>query len=287
MTVDGDLVQTNGIAHTQARGELAKLGSMSRLPTRTKSDFHKQDSKIPVRIRNRIAEDSDNTLKDKYDLNQDNTYKHEQFERTTSLATMTSEMTIQTKRTRTAVELSKRVRSSGYGQTVNPKLRPMALKPRSASKPTNMNQRESSAKSKSSAKAAVTVQDLFRDNSKPIITGKEDQKWEIIPSTVDEDTHRSSINLEPDNIKDSLEGEDPLTPKESPKTAKYPNRETARSELVKIEEILREESTSSDLLDQSILQERLSSIKRKVEYKRRGLDSRSSMGSDFDAFMDR
>ena len=282
------MVQPNGYGHGQARGELNKLGSINRLPIRSKSDFHKQDSKIPVslRIRNRKIEGNDNIVVNENDLNEDNAYKFDQFE-SNALTTMTSEMTLQTKRTRTAVELAKRVRSSGYGQTVNPKVRPMALKPRSAKRPTNTNVRECSANSKSSAKAVLTVQDLFRDNSKPIITGKEDQKWEVVPSTIDEDTHRSSGNSEPDNVKDSLESEDPLSPKESPKTSKYSQKETARSDLMKIDEILREESTHSDLLDQSILQERLSSIKKKVEYKRRGLDSRSSMGSEFDAFMDR
>ena len=276
-------------AHAQARGELNKLGSISRLPARSKSDFHKQESKIPVslRLRAKLTEKNDDMTDDENDLKEDNLNKTEQFERRT-LETLTSEMTLQNKRTRTAVELAKRVRSSGYGQTVNPRVQPMALKPRSAKKTTISNVRESSANSKSSAKAVLRVQDLLRDNSKPILIGKDDQKWEIIPSTIDEDTHRSGTNSGPDNVvKESLESEDPLSPKDSPASAKYPQKETARSDLVKIEEILREESTHSDLLDQSVLQERLSSIKKKVEYKRRGLDSRSSMGSDFDAFMDR
>lgn len=284
MTVDDHVIHGNDIAHTQDKSDVTKTESASRLPMRAKSDFHKQESKIPVLVRSKKREENDPEHRN--DFNEGDIFP-EEVARTTSLATMASEMTIQNKRTRTAIELAKRVRSSGYGQTVNPRLRPMALNPRSASKPSTMNQRESSAKSKASSKTAVSVQELLRDNSRPIITGKEDQKWEISPSTVDEETHRSGQNSDPETIRDSLEGEDPLSPKEIPKNGKYPTRETARSDLVKIEEILREESTSSDLLDQSVLQERLSSIKRKVEYRRRGIESRSSMGSDFDALMDR
>ena len=264
-----------------------KPGSVSRLPTRLKSEFHgRQDSKIPVRINSKRTNDNNTFVTEKHKDIENNEIFPEKVTRSTSLATMTSDMTIQGKRTRTAIELAKRVRSSGYGVTVNPKLRPMALKPKSAAPSSPVNQRESSAKSKSSSKTAITVQDLLRDDSRPILAGKEDHKWEISPA-VDEDTYRSNQNGEADNLKDSLEDEDPLTPKEISKNTRYTNRETARRDLVKIEEILREESTSSDLLDQSVLQERLSSIKRKVECRRRGLDSRSSMGSEFDALMDR
>ena len=288
-TKSSDVDLKNDVSSKQNRRDVIHSGSMYRTITRTRNDFpNKQESKIPVLIKSRKREEEYNS-KDELEIeNDEDDIFIKKAIRKSSLSTLTSEMTIQgsaNKRTRTAIELSKRVRSSGYGVSVNPKLRLMALKPKSASRPSTQNQRESSAKSKSGSNTAVSIPNLLRDNSRPIVTGKDDQRWEIIPSTIDEETHRTV--QEPDTVRDSLEEEVPLSDRESAKVTKLTNRETARSDLVKIQEVLREESTSSDLLDQSVIQERLSSIKRKVEYRRRGIDSRSSMGSEFDAFMDR
>ena len=289
--------QKNASAKRQIKRDFTKSGHMNRTFTKTMHETENaQESKIPVRIKTR-KHDEDLHAKDETldadvddDKNEDDIFPTKAV-RTGSLSALTSEMTIQgntRRRTRTALVLAKRVRSSGYGVSVNPKLRPMALKPKSASRPSAPDQRETSAKSKGSSSVGVFVAALLRENSRPIVTGKEDQRWEIIPSTIDEETHRTKQDNDTENVRSSLEEEDPLSGRESGKPpTRLTNRETARSELVRIEEILREESTSSDLLDQSVIQERLSSIKRKVEYRRRGMDSRSSMGSEFDAFMDR
>ena len=287
----------NASTKRQIKRDFTKSGHMNRTFTKTMHETENvQESKIPVRIKTRKHDEDlhakDETLDADFDddKNEDDIFPT-QAVRTGSLSALTSEMTIQgntRRRTRTALVLAKRVRSSGYGVSVNPKLRPMALKPKSASRPSAPDQRETSAKSKGSSSVGVSVAALLRENSRPIVTGKEDQRWEIIPSTIDEETHRTKQDNDTENVRSSLEEEDPLSGRESGKpTTRLTNRETARSELVRIEEILREESTSSDLLDQSVIQERLSSIKRKVEYRRRGMDSRSSMGSEFDAFMDR
>lgn len=184
---------------------------------------------------------------------------------------------VQRQKSKTALEYEKKIRSSGYGNPVNPRLRPLALKPKSATVSSTVPKlrRDSSAKS---TKSSILVS---REDSRPFAETKNSGKWELVPTTIKEETSKNEVF----NGNKSLEDEDP-TPGNSP-------RKTGRSdditrELAKIHEISREETTHSDLLSQTELQIRLSSIKKKVEVRKRGRDSRSSVGSELDSsFQDR
>ena len=177
-----------------------------------------------------------------------------------------------------ATELANRVRSSGYGAPVNPKLRPVSLKPRSASMVSSKVKRESSASSSKS----VTI-GMNREISRPILANKTQSKWELVQKTIKEEYPSKEIGLETGRTNSTLEHEDP-----SPKTStrlEQKGRINQRRSLQSIDELLREESTGS-ILDPSVLQQRLSSIKKKVEVRKRGRDSRSSLGSDLDSTLD-
>lgn len=188
---------------------------------------------------------------------------------------------IQRQRSKTVTESEKRIRSSEYGNPMNPRLRPMALKPRSATVSSSVTTRKRESSARSTKSSTLEITSFSHDDSRPIASDRQKAKWELIATTITEENNKT----ENTNANTSLENEDP-TPKSSPKRAGK-NDESTR-ELAKIHEVLREESTHSDLLSQTELQLRLSSIKKKVEVRKRGRDSRSSFGSDLDSsFQDR
>ncbi|XP_053404803.1 uncharacterized protein LOC123553757 [Mercenaria mercenaria] len=127
-----------------------------------------------------------------------------------------------------------------------------------------------------SSKTDITS--FSREESRPIASGRDKGTWELIPTTITEESNKTEMT----NGNTSLEDEEP-TPKSSPRKAGKSGDSTR--ELAKIGEVLREESTHSDLLSQTELQLRLSSIKKKVEVRKRGRDSRSSYSSDLDDSM--
>ncbi|XP_052783349.1 uncharacterized protein LOC128219568 isoform X1 [Mya arenaria] len=175
-------------------------------------------------------------------------------------------------------DYEKNVRSSGYGNPINPRLRPLALKPKSASvvissSKLQREQRQISARSNKSDTDSIPLSARKADK-RLIGNEKNDSQWELVPTTIIEEPpkHEQSAT---GNLNKSLEDEVP-TP-----------RMTNRLGLTQIREIEREGSATSVVPGKTELEIRLSSIKRKVEVKKRGRDSRSSFGSDLDAsFLD-
>jgi hypothetical protein len=267
------------------RKKSAQFRSGSRSKTHTIL-VHKNESKIPVRNK-ALTGDSDADLNKTEPIRSsllDESFKSEikakRLSKTNDKMKTESELTsdiynqaLQRQKSKAVLELEKKVRSSGYGNPVNPTLRPMALKPRSATLSSSIKKtRNSSAKS---TKSSLDLTSFAREDSRPLADVHDKSKWELIPTTIKEESNKSEMA----NGNVSLEDEDP-TPKNSPKRSD--KRTDSTRELEKIHEMLREESTHSDLLSQTQLQLRLSSIKKKVEVRKRGRDSRSSYGSDLD-----
>ena len=267
----------------EERKKSANLRSKSRSKTHTIL-VHKNESKIPVRNKTLTGEknvDLNKTEPIKKSL-LDDSFKSEvkarrlssTNEKLKSERELTADIysqALQRQKSKTAMDLEKKVRSSGYGNPVNPRLRPMALKPRSATLSSSVPK----PLRNSSAKSSKSLASFSREDSRPIADGHDKGKWELIPTTIKEESNKPEVT----NGNKSLENEDP-TPKNS--SRKSDKSTDSSRELAKIQEMLREESTHSDLLSQTQLQLRLSSIKKKVEVRKRGRDSRSSYGSDLD-----
>lgn len=240
-------------------------------------NVHKQGSKIPVRAKAEIKVDNSDDVKAVADLDKKKIGTNDASVTATRLQTLSylnerlkgdSELGILTeanerRKTRTALEYEKRVRSSGYGSTGNPNVRPA----RSA---TGM----SSAIRQQRQRSAISTKSSTMDKSYP--DGLKDERSNLLAKT----------NAKPFEVKSGnawLESVE-LNPNSMSKRGEV----THRTELTKINEIVREESANSEIPDQSELQIRLSSIKRKVEVRKRRGDSRSSFGSDLDtSFKDR
>lgn len=187
-------------------------------------------------------------------------------------------------KSRTALLYDREVRSSGYGAPVHPNLRPVALKPRSATT-TQFASRQRSQRSATSMRSIKLDKSLeaSRKENGPTTVSQPDVKRELVP-VMEEQSKKDRTKISGKvQTQGSIENEDPTT-RRSSKRNEAPNR----SELAKINEVPREESITSEVLDQSELQSRLSSIKKKVEVRKRRGDSRSSFGSDLDiSFQDR
>ncbi|XP_052217953.1 uncharacterized protein LOC127835558 [Dreissena polymorpha] len=258
----------------------------SKIPVTTKASFNKSADDIksqPDEKRLNSADKMRNDLKTRKLTN-----LNDRLKLVTSTKSVTNldiiEEASERQKSKFAQEYEKKVRSSGYGNPVNPKLRPMALKPRSATvgttprKETAEERQISARSSKSSAEKAFVS--LKKEDARPIISGRKEAKWELIATNnTNGTTEKESEGTTNGDANTSLEDEDP-TVKSSHRAADMSY--SSRTGLTKISEIVREESSSSDLPGRTELEIRLSSIKRKVEVRKRGRDSRSSFGSDLD-----
>ena len=180
---------------------------------------------------------------------------------------------LERRKTRTTLESDKRIRSSGYGAPGNANVRPKG----SAT-------RVSSAIKQTRERSTASTISKTTDTINPDETNEVRNRAASITRSNLKVTKASTKPGSLNDIGEVLVGIGESAMKGQSKRGDV----THRTELSKIREIVREESENSDIPDQSELQMRLSSIKRKVEVRRRRGDSRSSFGSDLDSsFQDR
>lgn len=265
-----------------------KVGEKARSKTQTLI-VHKHGSKIPVRARSGAILNSSIDSEMSYTALQSQTLDLDESTKTKLKARKLNSLNDKFKgesetgvvaevkeqrKSHTAVEYEKRVRSSGYGAPIHPNLRPA----RSATL-TSSAFRQKRQRSVTSAKSLVVKAQKPTPDSfvKPNDTMKDKTAAAVV-----RETHKSNVF---EKLNRRLVKEQDTTNQFSlPKIGEISHR----TELTKISEIVREESTTSELPDEPELQARLSAIKRKVEVRRRRGDSRSSFGSDLDtSFQDR
>ena len=181
---------------------------------------------------------------------------------------------LERRKNRTTLESDKRIRSSGYGAPGNATVRPIGSATRVSSAIKQTRERSTASTiSKTTDTINPDETNDVRNRAAPITRSN-------LKVTLKASTKPGSLN----DIGEVLVGIGESAMKGQSKRGDV----THRTELSKIREIVREESENSDIPDQSELQMRLSSIKRKVEVRRRRGDSRSSFGSDLDSsFQDR
>ena len=241
---------------------------------------HKHGSKIPVRAKVGDLNDIADDVKAVEDLDKKKakpTGTHISSE--TKCKALNIEVGIMTealerRKNRTTLESDKRIRSSGYGAPGNANVRHIGSATRVSSAIKQTRERSTSSTiSKTTDTINPDETNDVRNRAAPITRSN-------LKVTLKASTKPGSLN----DIGEVLVGIGESAMKGQSKRGDV----THRTELSKIREIVREESENSDIPDQSELQMRLSSIKRKVEVRRRRGDSRSSFGSDLDSsFQDR
>lgn len=268
-----------GKANTPSEKQQTKLHAETKSKTQTFL-VHKHGSKIPVRTKIESKVDNSEDVKAVADLD-----KKTETNDAPSVAARSQKLShlnqklkgdvklgivvqsLELRKTRTALDYEKRVRSSGYGAPGTSNVQPV-----SSVTPTSSAIRQRRQTSATLSKS-LTTDKLNPDESK-------NSKRDLLAKT---NARAGSAKAISTNRNACLETEDQAKRSQSKR-----GEVTHRTELTKISEIVREESANSEIPNQSELQIRLSAIKRKVEVRKRRGDSRSSFGSDLDtSFQDR